>query len=91
MLIAAHTNVTADVQVKTGPGQLVAVHLTGGSDAATLVLYDNTAGSGTVLATLKTSAANETDTWTPACPYSFSVGIYADITGTGPSATVVYL
>lgn len=90
MTPAAHANVTADGAVRTGPGQLVAVLLTGGSDQATLVLYDNTGASGTKLATLK-AAANTTVTWTPATPYVASKGIYADITGTGPVATVVYL
>jgi len=90
MDIAAHKTLTADGAVKSGPGALVAVALSGGTDAATVVLYDNTAASGTVLCTLK-AAANESAVFTPALPYAFAKGCYADLTGTGPEVTVVYL
>jgi hypothetical protein len=76
--------------VKSGPGALVAVALTAGSDGATATLYDNTAASGTVLVTLK-AAANGSAVFTPAAPYAFAKGCYADLTGTGPAVTVVYL
>lgn len=90
MDIAAHKTLTADGAVKNGPGVLVAVVVTGGTDAATVVLYDNTAASGTVLCTLK-AGANESAVFTPALPYAFAKGCYADLTGTGPEVTVVYL
>jgi len=90
MDIAAHKTLTADGAVKSGPGALVAVALTGGTDTATVVLYDNTAASGTILCTLK-AAANESAIFTLALPYAFAKGCYADLTGTGPEATVVYL
>ncbi len=90
MQIAAHKTLTADGAAKSGPGALVAVALAGGTDAATVVLYDNTAASGTVLCTLK-AAANESAVFTPALPYAFAKGCYADLTGTGPEVTVVYL
>jgi hypothetical protein len=89
---ALHANVTADGAVKSASGQLVSVLLTSGGAAATLVLYDNdSAASGTVLATIKTATNNDSNQWSPAVPYVAANGIYADITGTGASATVVYL
>lgn len=87
---AAHKTLTADGAVKTGPGALVAVVLTGGSDQASVVLYDNTAASGTVLCML-TVAANSSGDFAPCLPYVFSKGIYADLSGTNPSVTVVFL
>lgn len=90
MEIAAHSRLTADGQVKSGPGALVAVVLTAGTDLATVTLYDNTAASGTVLCTLK-AAANSSVVFTPARPYAFAKGCYADLSGTGPEVTVVYL
>jgi hypothetical protein len=83
-------NVTADGVVSATPGSLVAVLLTAAGDQATIILYDNaSAASGTKLATLK-AAANTTAAWTPASPQVASLGIYADVTGTTPEATVLY-
>ena len=87
---AAHVHLTTDTTVKSQPGQLVAVVLTAGSANATLTVYDNTAASGTVLTTLA-ALANDSTTWQPSICYSAAIGIHADITGTGASATVVYL
>ena len=88
---AAHTEITADGAVLARNGQLVAVLLTAGSDAATIVLYDNpSAASGTVLATLK-AAANTTAQWSPVAPYAAANGIFADVTGTSPTAYVVFI
>lgn len=85
----ASTNLAASAAVRTGPGTLVAVLLTGGSDAATVIIYDNTAGSGTVLAKLA-AAANTTVQWTPPGGQICATGLYATISGTAPSITVVY-
>lgn len=88
---AAHKNVTSDSAVKAAGGQLVAVALTGSGAAATLVLYDNPgAASGTVLLTIK-AADGATEFFSPAIPYVFTAGCYADITGSGASATVVFI
>lgn len=87
---AKHAAVTGDALVKTGPGLFFGVLLTGGSDAATIVLYDNTSATGTILATVK-AAINTTAVWTPAVPYAFGTGIYADVTGTAMAAYVVYV
>lgn len=88
---AAHTEATEDASVKTGPGQLVSVLLTAGADAATIVLYDNpSAASGTVLCTLK-APANESAQWSPSLPIVFSKGVFADVSGTSPTAYVAYV
>lgn len=82
---------TSDGAVKASGGQLVSVVLTGGSDAATVVLYNNpSAASGTVIVTLK-AAINTTVVFTPAAPIVCSAGIYADLTGTGPLVYVSYI
>lgn len=85
----ASTTLAASGLVRTGPGRLAAVLLAGGSDAASATIYDNTAGSGTVLAVLK-AAAGVTVSWAPPGGQAASLGLYAALTGTTPSATVVY-
>jgi hypothetical protein len=86
----AIVNKTASGAVKSGPGLLVGAVLAGGSDAATLILYDNTAGSGTILCKLA-AAAGTTAVFCPAVPIVCGVGIYAALTGTAPSASVAYV
>ena len=87
---AAYSNKTSDAQVKTGPGQLVGVVLAAGSDAATCTLYDNTAGSGTVICKLAANTATS-EAFTPCVPVSFGKGLYAVMTGTGESVSVAYI
>lgn len=90
-LPASHADVAADGIVKASPGSLVAVLLAGGSANSSITLYDNaSAASGTVLATIN-ALANDSVVWSPAIPYVAANGIYADITGTGANATVIYL
>lgn len=83
-----YSNKTESAAVKTGPGGVHTVTLTSGSDAATLILYDNTAGSGTIIVKLACTAANTTASVT--LNASFSTGCFAALTGTTPSATVTY-
>ena len=88
---AQHADVSGDGIVKASAGQVVAVHLTAAATTATLILYDNaSAASGTVLAQLSAPTL-ETVSFCPAIPYVATAGIYADITGTGANATVVFL
>ena len=90
-IYAAHTDISSDSAAKAAPGALVAVLLSAAAGtAATLILYDNTAASGTVLCSL-TALAGDTVTFTPAMPYVATKGIYANIGGSGANATVVYL
>lgn len=89
---AAHKAITADGVVKAAPGSLVSVLLTAGdAAAASIVLYDNaSAGSGTVLATLKAAQGTSVQ-WSPECGYVAANGIYADITGASAAAYVVFI
>lgn len=81
--------ITADGAVKAAPGGLVSVLLTAGDGAAaTVVLYDNSAASGTVVATLKAAQATSVQ-WSPAAPVAFSL-LYADITGAGAAAYIAF-
>lgn len=80
---------TSSVAVRSGPGALVAVLLTAAGDAASVTIYDNTAGSGTKLAVVK-AGAGETAQWTPAECQACSTGLYATLTGTTPDVFVVY-
>ena len=76
--------------VKTGPGAVHGAILTAGSDAATLILYDNTSGTGTkVIGTIK-AAINTTVGFSIPNGAAFSKGLYATIIGTSPEVTVVY-
>jgi len=89
--IAGHTTLAASGVAKARGGALVAVLLTAAGDAASVILYDNpSAGSGVVLATLK-AGIGLTVVFCPAVPYAAASGIYATITGTAPSVTVVFL
>lgn len=76
--------------VLSGPGSLCSVLLTAGSDAASLTIYNNTAGSGTVVAIVK-AAAGASVQFTPAQPLAVGAGLYAVLTGTSPACTVGYL
>lgn len=87
MLASKHT--TAAVLVKTGPCGLFSVTLAGAGDAATCTIYDNTAGSGTVVVKLR-ALTGETVVWQPARPVSMSLGIYVALTGTTPDISVAY-
>lgn len=82
------TVLAASALVKTGPGVVYAVTLTGGSDAASVILYDNTTGSGTqVWATVKAAAGATVHVDLPG-GVVFGTGCYATITGTTPSIAV---
>lgn len=87
MMSYASKNTAEAVAVKSGPGGVHTVTLTAAADAATLILYDNTAGSGTVICKL---AAAIGTTAHVALDAPFSTGCYAAVTGTAPNATITY-
>lgn len=78
-------NLTVSGAVKTGKGVLVGMYVNS-TNAGTVKIYDNTAGSGTVI----------NNTITPAIGYhdlgraSFSTGCYATIGGTALDVTFYY-
>ena len=90
MTIAGHAPIASNALVKTGPGSVIAAHLAAPTADSTLILYDNTAGSGTILATLA-AAAKGADDFCPGVGIAFSIGCYAAISGSGAAGTVVYL
>lgn len=77
----------ASALVKTGPGVVHSVVLTGGSDAATLVLGDEVATGGDAIVTLGAAAGASVSA---VLDVAFGVGLYATITGTAPAVTVSY-
>jgi len=86
----ASTTIAASAVISATPGALLGVLLTAAADAASITLYDNaTTNSGAVLAVLK-APINSTVQWTPPGGQACGSGIYAVVTGTSPSATVVY-
>ena len=87
MSSSTYLNRTTSGVVRSGPGLLSGFSLTAGSDTATLILYDNTAGSGTIIAKVS-AVANTTVSVQLPIPAAFGTGVYAALTGTGPSATV---
>lgn len=83
-------HVTSDTAVvSAGRGRFWGAVLVGGSDAATLTVYDNTSGSGTVLLALKAVAGESAVCILPDGVWVDN-GIYADLTGTSPAATIFY-
>lgn len=82
-----YANTAASAAIKNGPGGIHTVTLAAAADAATLILYDNTAGSGTVICKL---SAPLTGSASAVLDVTFGVGCYAVVTGTTPSATITY-
>lgn len=84
------TVVQASGLIKTGPGVIYGLILSGGADAATVILYDNTAGSGTKAIGLVKAAINSTVHVSFPGGIAFGAGCYATITGTTPDVTVIF-
>lgn len=84
---------TADAQIATGVNRVNSVELfSDGTNACSVVLYDNTAASGTVLAKVTIGAASlkTTEQVVFMNPVRAENGIYADVTGTGAGYIVHY-
>lgn len=89
----SYSNVTADTAVKSGAGFLHTVTIMptdAAATAGTIVLYDNTAESGTIIGTITVTAAWVAPvTLTFDC--SFSTGLYVGFTTTADvNVTVSY-
>lgn len=76
---ATYQNLTADTALKSAAGRFFGF-ICNSTSAGTVKVWDNTAGSGTVLLNTFTPAASTVYTLAVACV--FSTGLYADITGT---------
>ena len=82
-----YTYLAASALIKTGPGVIHTVTLTGGSDAATVVLGDEVATAGDSIIALAAAAGVSASA---VIDVAFGVGLYATITGTAPKVTVSY-
>lgn len=90
--MAAYKNLTSSAAFSAAPGSLCSVVLTAGSDAATLLIYDNaTTNAGTIVCKLACTAANTTAIYQPRTPLPVAKGLYGVLTGTGVSATAEFL
>lgn len=85
--IYQYSYLAASALIKTGPGLIHSVTLTGGSDAATVVLGDEVATAGDSITALAAAAGVSASA---VLDVAFGVGLYATITGTAPKVTVAY-
>ena len=82
-----YSYLAASALIKTGPGIIHTVTLTGGSDAATVIIGDEVATAGDTIIALAAASGVST---TARLDVAFGVGLYATITGTAPKVTVSY-
>lgn len=82
---SAYISSATTTTVKSGNGRLHTITL-GETAAGTITIYDNTAGSGTVLAVLKASIAEQTFTF----DIAFDTGLTI-VTAGASKLTVSYL
>jgi len=85
MGVAAGAKNLAAGQLATGPGVYKGMAVIAGA-AATVTLYDNTSGAGTIVAVAQLAAAG-TIIDTPPDGVFFQTGLFAVLTGT-PTGTV---
>lgn len=84
-----HLNANGTTSIKSGPGTLAALSInTKGGSSNTITIYDNTTGSGTIIAVIDSTSSLYT------FPFyvNFSTGLTIVIaTGTAPDITVSWL
>jgi len=81
----------ADTLISTGRNRINALTvLTDGTNLATVDLYDNTAGSGTIAVKGMCLGASRINHFVFENPVMVENGIYADVTGTGATFIVFY-
>jgi len=85
-----YSHKTADAKIRTGPGMLTGVVLAAGSDAATVIVYDNTAGSGDIILTLAAATGTSESAIIPN-GVGFGTGLYVVMTGTAESVSVFFV
>ena len=82
---------TSSVTIDTGSGELRGVCInTDGSNNATVILYDNTAASGTKLWEHVVLGADITGGFFDSFGIEYDTGLYLSISGTGASANVYF-
>lgn len=80
----AYKNITAAATtvVKAGPGQLFAINLNNMAAASVMTVFDNTAASGTVIATYTQGAAAQVSPVTLFYDCKFNIGLTVLTTNT---------
>lgn len=77
--------------IKAAPGRVMAIQITGGSDAASVKLTNDANGSGTSVITIAVAAAStQLLDFTALGGIYFDTKIYATITGTAPEINIWY-
>ena len=82
-----YSNTGSSATIKSGPGAIFSANLAAGSDAATAIIYDNTAASGTVI--WKLSAPANGNAFAQ-LQVPFGDGCHVALTGTSPSFSISY-
>jgi len=82
-----YKNIAASALVYTGSGKIHSISLAAAGDTATAILYDNTAGTGTVIWSL---SAATLETESAVLDVAFGKGLYVALTGTTPSFSISY-
>lgn len=82
-----HITVGTTTVVSGGGRSFYCAMLNPGSAASTLTVYDNTAGSGTILVAL-VAAANGTSVFCPSIDVPVGIGITAVLAGTAATAEI---
>jgi len=78
--------------ILTGPGAITGIKVvTDGNNDATLIVYDNTAASGTVIDETTVVAANNYGGRNVIFPIKVNNGIYAAISGANASYFIEYI
>jgi len=81
---------TGSTLIRTGPGAIDSVVLLAGSDATSLIIYDNTSAAGTIVVTLKADATYQPVVqWSPRA-HVLAIGAYGVLVGTAAEAVIVY-
>lgn len=81
---------TATATYASGAGHLIAVNLCAGADAATVIVYDNTSASGTIICKLG-AGIGLSDSFAPSVPVSFATGLHLVISGTTPHISAQWI
>ena len=81
----------ASAAIAPGKNRINAITFLGdGTNASTLIVYDNTTNTGKVVAKLVNKATDQQNHVIFTNPVVCEIGIYADLTGTGGNYIVYY-
>ena len=81
---------TSSGLVKTGPGVAHEISLAPAAALATLIAYDNTSATGTIICQLQAAASGGCARYGPKGGVVFSKGLYIAITGAGAAYNLAY-